>query len=267
MLIISAIPARRSVHEHERNNEAAANEMLWTLAVLGGGGLFEDDGTGGGALDLPSLSRRFGEAQKFGTHRVVEYHEWQRWAGGSPARRYRWIGESGKIRFDDGERPTGSGLLDSVPAGTAVQVTRTLAGSMSTASFTETTDSNGNFTVTDTPPVAGTYTYTGSYTSDNPDILSSAGSFTVNVATPAVAGASYTPVAPVRVLDTRKGTGGFSSPVGAGKTISLQVTGHNAVPATGVTAVVLNVTATGPTASNYVTVYPDGSPARPKAPT
>lgn len=83
----------------------------WTLAVLGGGDLFEDNGTGGGALDLPSLSRRFGEAQKFGTHRVVEYHEWQRWAGGSPVRRYCWIGESGEIRFDEGEPISAEGNL------------------------------------------------------------------------------------------------------------------------------------------------------------
>ncbi|HUN32907.1 MAG TPA: hypothetical protein VMU95_12920 [Trebonia sp.] len=74
--------------------------------------------------------------------------------------------------------------------------------------------------------------------------------------------ASYTPVAPVRVLDTRDGTGGFSSPVGAGKTIALQVAGQDGVPAYGVTAVVLNLTATGPTASGWVVAYPDGK-ARP----
>jgi hypothetical protein len=59
----------------------------------------------------------------------------------------------------------------------------------------------------------------------------------------------YAADGPVRVLDTRNGTGGFSSPVGAGKSIALQVTGRDGVPATGVTAVVLNLTATGPTAS------------------
>jgi hypothetical protein len=64
---------------------------------------------------------------------------------------------------------------------------------------------------------------------------------------------------PVRILDTRNGTGGVSSPVGAGKTISVQVTGKNGVPASGVSAVVLNVTATNPTASSFVTVYPDGA--------
>jgi hypothetical protein len=71
--------------------------------VLGGSKLFEDDGLGNGALDLPSLSRRFGEVQKFGSHRVVEYQEWQRWVDGSPVRRYCWVGESGTILFDEGE--------------------------------------------------------------------------------------------------------------------------------------------------------------------
>lgn len=83
----------------------------WTLAVLGGTELFEDDGLAGGALDLPSLSRRFGEVQKFATHRVVEYQEWQRWVNGSPVRRYCWIGESGRIRFDEGEPARAEGNL------------------------------------------------------------------------------------------------------------------------------------------------------------
>ncbi len=71
--------------------------------------------------------------------------------------------------------------------------------------------------------------------------------------------AYYTPVSPLRVLDTRNGTGGYDAPVGPGGTISLQVTGADGVPASGVTAVVLNVTATDTTASSYVTVYPDGT--------
>jgi hypothetical protein len=83
----------------------------WTLAVLGGGELFEDDGVGGGALDLPALSHRFGEVQKFATYRVVDYQEWQRWVNGSPVRRYRWIGESGEIRFDEGEPTSAEGNL------------------------------------------------------------------------------------------------------------------------------------------------------------
>jgi hypothetical protein len=73
------------------------------------------------------------------------------------------------------------------------------------------------------------------------------------------AGAGYTPLGPVRVLDTRNGTGAPQAPVGPGATITLQVDGVAGVPATGVTAVVLNVTATNPTAASYITVWPDGS--------
>jgi hypothetical protein len=66
-------------------------------------------------------------------------------------------------------------------------------------------------------------------------------------------GASYKPVTPARILDTRTG-----SPVGAGQSIDVQVTGVGGVPATGVAAAILNVTVTQPTASGYLTVYPTG---------
>jgi hypothetical protein len=67
----------------------------------------------------------------------------------------------------------------------------------------------------------------------------------------------FNPLVPARLLDTRTGTGGATT-LGAGGTISLQVTGRGNVPANGVSAVVLNVTATNPSASSYVTVWPDG---------
>ena len=51
--------------------------------------------------DLASLSRRFGEAQLFSTHRVSDYDEWQRWVQGEPVRRYAFAGE---VLFDEGER-------------------------------------------------------------------------------------------------------------------------------------------------------------------
>ncbi len=83
----------------------------WVLALLGSPQLFEDDGTNSGLLDLAALSRRFGEVQKFATHRVVEYQEWQRWANGAPVRRYCWIGESGEIRFDEGTPAQAEGSI------------------------------------------------------------------------------------------------------------------------------------------------------------
>ena len=113
--------------------------------------------------------------------------------------------------------------------------------------------------------LAGSYPLTISYSGDGyylPSTFNSGGGVTLTVAAPPVAGTPYTPVAPVRVLDTRNGTGGFHAPVGAGKDIALKVTGQDGVPGSGVTAVVLNLTATGPTAGGWVVAYPDGT-ARP----
>jgi hypothetical protein len=69
--------------------------------------------------------------------------------------------------------------------------------------------------------------------------------------------AGFVALPPARIMDTR-GNLGATGPVGPAKTVSLQVDGEGGVPASGVTAVVLNVTVTGPTAAGYVTVYPDG---------
>ncbi|MFI8522345.1 FlgD immunoglobulin-like domain containing protein [Streptomyces sp. NPDC085481] len=71
---------------------------------------------------------------------------------------------------------------------------------------------------------------------------------------------TYTPLAPARLMDTRSGLGGVpKARVGAGKTVSLKVTGAGGVPATGVTAVVMNVTAVKPSAGGFVSVYPSGT--------
>ena len=54
-------------------------------------------------FDLGALSSRYGEAQRFVTHRVVEAHEWERWVDGRPVRRFGWLGESGEVLYDEGE--------------------------------------------------------------------------------------------------------------------------------------------------------------------
>ena len=69
---------------------------------------------------------------------------------------------------------------------------------------------------------------------------------------------TYYPLTPARILDTRGGNGAPGGPVGAGGSIDLQVTARGGVPATGVSAVVLNVTVTSPTTSGHVTVWPTG---------
>jgi hypothetical protein len=73
----------------------------------------------------------------------------------------------------------------------------------------------------------------------------------------AAAGGRYNALPPSRLLDTRTG-----APVGAGGTVDQTVAGVGGVPATGVSAVVLNVTVTQPTAQSYLTVFPSGT-ARP----
>jgi len=84
------------------------------------------------------------------------------------------------------------------------------------------------------------------------------------VAVPPPAGAAtsstgtFTPLTPTRLLDTRAGTGAPEAPVAAGGVVTLTVDGQGGVPASGVSAVVLNVTATQETSNGYLTVYPDG---------
>jgi hypothetical protein len=73
-------------------------------------------------------------------------------------------------------------------------------------------------------------------------------------------GARYHPLAPARVLDTRSGNGAPTAPLAAGTPMSLQVTGRGGVPATGVTAVILNVIAVDPAGGGFLTVWPNGEP-------
>jgi FtsP/CotA-like multicopper oxidase with cupredoxin domain len=69
-----------------------------------------------------------------------------------------------------------------------------------------------------------------------------------------------TSVVPSRLLDTRVAMGG-SGPVAANGTVKVQATGRGGVPATGVSAVVVNLTAVTPTGAGYLTAYPSGGTA------
>jgi hypothetical protein len=75
--------------------------------------------------------------------------------------------------------------------------------------------------------------------------------------TPTTAGA-FSPLTPTRLLDTRSGNGAPAARVAARATVTLQVTGGGGVPASGVSAVVLNVTAVTPTAAGFLTAYGQG---------
>ncbi|WP_405360266.1 hypothetical protein OG535_17300 [Kitasatospora sp. NBC_00085] len=75
--------------------------------------------------------------------------------------------------------------------------------------------------------------------------------------TGAPSGSGFTSAGPARVLDTRDPG---HHPVGPGEILSWSVGDEPALPAGKVSAVVLNVTATGPTATSHLDVYPGGSP-------
>jgi hypothetical protein len=76
--------------------------------------------------------------------------------------------------------------------------------------------------------------------------------------TPTEPGA-FVSLAPARLLDTRIGNGAPVGAVGPGGVVSLQVTGRGGVPASGVSAVVLNVTVAGSTGGGWITAYADGA--------
>ncbi len=72
----------------------------------------------------------------------------------------------------------------------------------------------------------------------------------------------FQPVTPARVADTRTGRCGVR--LGQGDRRSIEILGEGGVPVSGAAAAALNVTATNPTSSSYLTVYPKGF-ARPVA--
>ncbi|MEH0824845.1 MULTISPECIES: DUF1565 domain-containing protein [unclassified Micromonospora] len=75
----------------------------------------------------------------------------------------------------------------------------------------------------------------------------------------AVVGARYTAVSPVRVLDTRAAVGvGTTVPLAANTELVLPMQTVDGVPAADVSAVVLNLTVTQPTASGFIRIWPDG---------
>ena len=67
----------------------------------------------------------------------------------------------------------------------------------------------------------------------------------------------YSAIAPVRVLDSRDGTGGFATPWSASTTRTLPVAGVSGVPMDA-KAVMVNFTATHATAASYLTAWPSG---------
>ena len=75
-------------------------------------------------------------------------------------------------------------------------------------------------------------------------------------------GGELHPLAPARVLDTRDGTGlgGVPHRLGDGETITFPVLGTGGVPTSGVTSVVVNLTATDAANAGWLALHPSGQP-------
>jgi len=69
----------------------------------------------------------------------------------------------------------------------------------------------------------------------------------------------FNPLPPGRDLDTRSGIGAPAAKMGPGAVLNLHVLGVNGVPSSGVSTVVLNVTAVNGSSAGYLTVWPTGS--------
>ena len=133
-------------------------------------------------------------------------------------------------------------------------------------------DYNGTATFTVTPNTG----YHASVSGDTCTVTQSSSNtwtsstITADCAVTATFTPGYVSVTPARILDTRSGgstsdhafEGGGA--VGAHAQLDLSVIGRGGVPNTGVSAVVVNVTLTNPTATGFVTVWPTGS-TRPTA--
>jgi hypothetical protein len=139
-------------------------------------------------------------------------------------------------------QPTAGGYVTAYPDGTAVPKS-----------------SNVNFTANETVPnlttvMVGQDGEVDLYTSVTSQLVADVEGY--YIASPA--GSGYVPIAPARLLDTRKGIGAPTQAVAPGQTLSLQVSGAGGIPASGVVAAAMNVTVTGSSGDGVITVFPKG---------
>jgi hypothetical protein len=100
------------------------------------------------------------------------------------------------------------------------------------------------------------------YTTGTPSPGYLPGGYTVTAAPPAPSPSRFVPVTQKRILDTQHGIGARKARVARGGTVNLTVAGIAGVPAKGVAAVAVELTAVNPAASGSLVAYPYGT-ARP----
>ncbi|HEY8672516.1 MAG TPA: IPT/TIG domain-containing protein [Candidatus Dormibacteraeota bacterium] len=150
--------------------------------------------------------------------------------------------------------PGGGGQVVTV-AGSDFATGTTLAFNGVAPTISNLTPDSFTFTTPPGPPAGGVVHAVAT------DALGSSSATSVGSAYLYVPLANYVPLTPIRILDTRAGSG---SPLGPNSTRVLPVAGTGRVVPTGAVAVVLNVTEVDGTAGSLLTVYPAGTP-QPKA--
>ncbi len=78
-----------------------------------------------------------------------------------------------------------------------------------------------------------------------------------------ILGADYTPVTPTRIMDTRSGIGVAKGAIAPGANLSLPISTVGQVSVSDISAIVANVTVTGPTTEGWVSVSPGMAPGLP----
>ena len=105
--------------------------------------------------------------------------------------------------------------------------------------------------ITHTYPAPGHYTATEKLADDH--------GRTYTATSSVIVGPAYVPTGAIRVLDTRSALGAPKQPVGSDGVVRLKIAGTPGIPASGVSAIVLNLTDTNATTDSFVTAYPDGT--------
>lgn len=76
----------------------------------------------------------------------------------------------------------------------------------------------------------------------------------------------FVAMAPQRIYDSRNGVGGRQVAIGAGETVEVQIAGEGGIPASGISAVAVNLTSIRPGTKTFMTAFPTGQ-ARPDSST
>ncbi len=135
-----------------------------------------------------------------------------------------------------------------------------------TTAATTTTPTTAATTTTATTAATTTTTAPSTTTTTEPSTTTTTPSTGGGAVCPFDQPGAFTAVFPTRMLDSRSGRGmpqGRRRKLQQGETIEVRVTGKGRVPGPDVTAVLINVTALGPTAEGFIAVWPAGDPMPP----